>query len=1015
MTIRIKHLAFCLALSFFLSIFVSPLQGQFGERNPEHWFRAARQGNLQVIESFLEDRFPVNKTDSDGWTALHLAARNGHNDVIDRLLEAGADLYKTDDDDQTALMHAAKTESQSSVNRLIEAANGGPRHRGNLNQALINTLLSEASTKAVLERLIQAGADVHPSSTRDDPPLLIAVREGKNDMVELLLNNGADPEVAGRKNGHTPLFLAILHSVDFKSVPIDADNGTGGSDGFGSDDRTNENGGGGFPDDGSGGFGSSQSGEDNNGGGFGSGGFTETKPVAKKQPAYQQIAELLIESGADVNRITSGGRQIAVPLFQAVRIGNVELVRRLLKAGANPYKTRAANLYDEFATRPHAKHVRVSEQDQRKIRIGVPDTDRKRIDQLLDEAFQQRKESFFETHGTMAEDPTLALIRSQVEPGDPPLHDLPVHQLLTMGDRALGRPESYDLMEHKFMQVLLHRRIGNIVPENWFTSAIHGNLNNMRRLRGGWECLNARDLHWDTALHHAARHGRPRIVRYLLDAGARADLKNISGHTPLNLAILMNHRETAAVLRNAGAPVHEHTNPPLIHEVLDRVIETGQGRMVDLLLRSDLQHPNMPWDDETPLTRFIHQKPLGTKLVRDGDHNVNVDVLEKLIRSGADVNAETAYGYTALDLSIRYGGWSVFQTLLEHGARVDDPRSLTMDAIQHERPKVAAYIIDREPDVNWTEDGTELVFSAVYHDQVDVVKKLDRAGVHLHREFEERDVHEATPLFAAAEDGASDVLSYLIDSGADVSRTDEEGETALFKAARNGYPEIAEKLIRAGADVHHANQDGETALMVAARRGHMNMVQFLLNNGADVDHQSNDGNTALIHASKGEHPQVVQRLIASGAPVNVKNQNNETALTYALRDSSIRMTRILLRAGARLGPDRASKRKMYRLARGTKNQQLARLVESHLIDRILDHSFEEPDRDTRDRIRKQIKKLSETDLETRKQATNALISAGIPAIPLLKSSRNQDHPAVKYRVEYILDEIVRTRILKKDQ
>lgn len=55
----------------------------------------------------------------------------------------------------------------------------------------------------------------------------------------------------------------------------------------------------------------------------------------------------------------------------------------------------------------------------------------------------------------------------------------------------------------------------------------------------------------------------------------------------------------------------------------------------------------------------------------------------------------------------------------------------------------------------------------------------------------------------------------MIDAGAHVDITDNDGRTALSCAAENGYKETVEAFIGAGAEVDRADSDGKTALMYA--------------------------------------------------------------------------------------------------------------------------------------------------------------------------------------------------------
>ncbi len=58
-------------------------------------------------------------------------------------------------------------------------------------------------------------------------------------------------------------------------------------------------------------------------------------------------------------------------------------------------------------------------------------------------------------------------------------------------------------------------------------------------------------------------------------------------------------------------------------------------------------------------------------------------------------------------------------------------------------------------------------------------------------------------------------MTELIQKGADVMATDEEGNTPLHLAARRGLPDVAKELLRWGADPHTENNDEKVPLEIA--------------------------------------------------------------------------------------------------------------------------------------------------------------------------------------------------------
>ena len=92
-----------------------------------------------------------------------------------------------------------------------------------------------------------------------------------------------------------------------------------------------------------------------------------------------------------------------------------------------------------------------------------------------------------------------------------------------------------------------------------------------------------------------------------------------------------------------------------------------------------------------------------------------------------------------------------------------------------------------------------------------------------------------SPLSCAVQFYNHDVIELLIQHGADLELTNEDGETALFTAVRMRNTAAARQLLERGANVNHRQINGRTALFEALRSGHQDMVELLLAYGADVD------------------------------------------------------------------------------------------------------------------------------------------------------------------------------------
>jgi ankyrin repeat protein len=87
-------------------------------------------------------------------------------------------------------------------------------------------------------------------------------------------------------------------------------------------------------------------------------------------------------------------------------------------------------------------------------------------------------------------------------------------------------------------------------------------------------------------------------------------------------------------------------------------------------------------------------------------------------------------------------------------------------------------------------------------------------------------------LRRAAQSGNTAEVRSLLDAGAEVNATDDDGFTALLLASTWGHPEVVHLLIKAGADVNAQDKDGATELMHASQAGHTEIVELLKRAGA---------------------------------------------------------------------------------------------------------------------------------------------------------------------------------------
>uniref|UniRef100_A0A674JPF0 Uncharacterized protein n=1 Tax=Terrapene triunguis TaxID=2587831 RepID=A0A674JPF0_9SAUR len=92
------------------------------------------------------------------------------------------------------------------------------------------------------------------------------------------------------------------------------------------------------------------------------------------------------------------------------------------------------------------------------------------------------------------------------------------------------------------------------------------------------------------------------------------------------------------------------------------------------------------------------------------------------------------------------------------------------------------------------------------------------------------------------------IVSFLLDCGADVTGRDENGKTSLILAAERQSQDLVELLLKTGkVDINAMGNDGKTALKIAVEYDHEEIAKLLCENGARADSlQGRSGVTTLL-------------------------------------------------------------------------------------------------------------------------------------------------------------------------
>ncbi|XP_052262259.1 ankyrin repeat domain-containing protein 17-like isoform X2 [Dreissena polymorpha] len=152
-------------------------------------------------------------------------------------------------------------------------------------------------------------------------------------------------------------------------------------------------------------------------------------------------------------------------------------------------------------------------------------------------------------------------------------------------------------------------------------------------------------------------------------------------------------------------------------------------------------------------------------------------------------------------------------------------------------------------------------------------------------DIEHRDKKGFTPLILAATAGHTDVVEILLEHGADIeAQSERTKDTPLSLACSGGRYEVVELLLCRGANKEHRNVSDYTPLSLAASGGFVNIIKLLLSHGAEINSRTGSklGISPLMLAAMNGHTAAVKLLLDMGSDINAQIETNRnTALTLA--------------------------------------------------------------------------------------------------------------------------------------
>jgi len=485
---------------------------------------AAKQGDARMVKALLGAGSGTEGANEDGQTALMVAIKNGDLPIFQMLLDAGAKVNVVEKvQDQTPLMWAAAATRNATAMVKALIAKGAtvnararftdwpsqitsePRGQYHAYGGLTPLLYAaRGGCYGCVEALLAAGADVNLPTPEGVSPIMVALDNGHHGVAKLLMDRGGNPHLWD-VYGRTALYIAVGNAAPAAPAPGRGGPGAGAPGaGAGAGAR------GAAPAPGAG---PAAPGAGTPGAGPGAG-APPAGPGAQAAPAAAPAGQGRAgagqaprgggqgRAGGQAGAGGAGGRGAADAVDSGPQISAVEMIKLLLAAGVDT--NAQLNM-----RRPSNQGGRFSDP---LLSTGTTPLLRALVNNDLDVA------------------------RLLLEGGaNPNIYGMGLSPWLyaagiTSGTFNQARGGAVGNVNTPLLDLMLAHG-ADVNAKVTGAASYSGRL--ARSLTG--DPVNTTSNEGMTALHVAVRSQNAPFVRYLLDKGARTDIKDASGRTPLDV------------------------------------------------------------------------------------------------------------------------------------------------------------------------------------------------------------------------------------------------------------------------------------------------------------------------------------------------------------------------------------------------------------------------------------------------------------------------------------------------
>ncbi|CAD5112443.1 DgyrCDS1665 [Dimorphilus gyrociliatus] len=419
-----------------------------------------------------------------------------------------------------------------------------------------------------------------------------------------------------------------------------------------------------------------------------------------------------------------------------------------------------------------------------------------------------------------------------------------------------------------------------------FKAAEDGNINKVETIldnKPDW--ANARNNSGEALIHCATRNRQYDILHLLSRYKLDVDIKDSKGDTALLVATEEDDREAVHILLKLGAdPNIPNKN---IESALHIATTENRINIIRELLKCNRTDPS--------ITERTGGTPLHVAAFKD-----NEEAAKLLLEAGAGMCKACSMGFTPMHVATMRNSKNVLQRLIQQAeASSMNSKGQACPLRMHKLPLHEAVLSGDETIVKMCltsgasidtkkANGETAVHIAASRGSVNILEILFQAQPDKKlKSLQSKDSSMMTPLHTAALFDKPDVIEYLIQQGADVNETNQDGMTPLLLAASKKAWKAMEMLMNKKADLFCTDDNKRNILhLIVTNGGRPEKMCFLcckVKVKSLLNDQDSEGCTPLHYASRTGNFNTIAAFIDMGAFLNVKDREKQSPLHFAAR------------------------------------------------------------------------------------------------------------------------------------